>query len=164
MLIEGGLPMVGTPEDAPANLAKVLERSRALGGRGGRVFTTREKAIAERVDGFSPVSTEAAEILAERSLREVPGGWQWQADQRLKAGSEFRLTRDELAAFLRQVSAPAICLLADESPFRNLEVYRELLRLIDGIEVDHLPGRHHFHLEGAAAQIAERLRGFLGLA
>lgn len=161
MLIEGGLPMVSKAHDAPENLARVLLRTRQLGGRGGRVFASREQAIAERVDGFTPVSTGAAEILARRSLVEVSGGWQWQADQRLKAGSEFRLTREVLGAFLQRISAPTICILAEESPFAGLEIYRDMLKLIENIDVQRLPGRHHFHLEGAAEAIAARLLSFL---
>jgi pimeloyl-ACP methyl ester carboxylesterase len=161
MLIEGGLPIVGEAADAPENLATVLERSRALRGRSGRVFATREQAIAERVDGFSPVSHEAAEVLARRSLREVSGGWQWHADRRLKAGSEIRLTRELLVPFLNRVAAPALCVLAQNSPFAGLDIYRDLLGLIRGIEIHRVAGRHHFHLEGAAEEIAAHLKRFL---
>lgn len=161
MLIEGGLPILGKATDAPENLAKVLEATRRLRDRGGRIFETRDQAIAERVDGFSPVTAGAAEILARRSLRKVSGGWQWQGDRRLKAGSELRLTRELLQPFLERVSAPAICVLADESPFRDLDVYREMLGMIPGIAVHRIPGRHHFHLEGAASEIAAHLNRFL---
>ena len=161
MLIEGGLPFIGEAADAPAHLAQVLERMRVLRERGGRVFEQRDDAISERVDGFSPVSREAAEVLARRSLREVPGGWQWHADRRLKAGSEIRLTQELLAAFVSRVTAPAICMLAKDSPFGDLDLYREMLGLIAGIEVHRIAGRHHFHLEGAAVEIAQHLTRFL---
>lgn len=163
MLIEGGLPLVGDAAEAPENLASVIGKSRARAGRAGRVFATRELAIAERVDGFSPVTAEAAGILARRSLLEVDDGWQWQADQRLKAGSEFRFTRELLTPFLERVAAPTLCILADDSPFRHFAVYRELLGLIRGIEVARIPGRHHFHLEGQAPEIAGRLLRFVEL-
>jgi pimeloyl-ACP methyl ester carboxylesterase len=155
------LPLIGEAADAPANLAAVMQRTRELRRRGGRVYASRDQAIADRVNSFAPVTPEAAEVLAERSLREVAGGWQWQADQRLKAGSEFRLTRDELAAFLDRISAPVICIMAEDSPFANLELYREMLPRIADIVIERLPGRHHLHLEGAAADIATRIAQFL---
>lgn len=161
MLIEGGLPFTGEAADAPANLAEALVRARELRNRGGRIFESRDQAIAERVGGFSPVSVEAAEVLARRSLSRVEGGWQWQADQRLKAGSEFRLTLELLAAFVAHIRAPAICILANDSHFGELELYREMLGRFANIEVHRIPGRHHFHLEGEAPAIAERLLEFL---
>jgi pimeloyl-ACP methyl ester carboxylesterase len=161
LLLEGGLPILGEAADAPANLARVIERSRELSGRGGRIYASRAEAITERVNGFTPVTAEAAEILARRSLVEVAGGWQWQADQRLKAGSEFRLTREELIAFLVRVEAPTLCLMAEDSPFADRPGYRELLEMIAGIEIRRLPGRHHFHLETAATAIAASVTAFL---
>ena len=161
LLIEGGLPFIGEAAVAPENLAEALERSRELRERSGRVFASRDEAIAERVGGFSPVSPEAAEVLARRSLARVAGGWQWQADQRLKAGSELRLTRELLAAFVGRVTAPVICVLANDSPFGEMELYREMLDFFADIEVHRIDGRHHFHLEGAAEAIAERLVPFL---
>jgi pimeloyl-ACP methyl ester carboxylesterase len=160
LLLEGGLPILGEAADAPANLARVIERSRELSGRGGRIYASRAEAITERVNGFTPVTVEAAEILARRSLVEVAGGWQWQADQRLKAGSEFRLTREELIAFLQRVEAPTLCLMAEDSPFADRPGYRELLEIIRGIDIRRLPGRHHFHLEAAAAAIAASVTAF----
>jgi pimeloyl-ACP methyl ester carboxylesterase len=164
VLLEGGLPMIGAAAEAPDNLARVLERTRELRHRGSRVYGSRDQAIAERVGGFSPVSTEAAEILARRSLIAVPGGWQWQADQRLKAGSEFKLTHELIAAFVARVSAPTLCLLAADSPFGGLPLYREMLGRFPELEQHRIAGRHHFHLEGAADEIARHLLRFLEVA
>lgn len=161
MLVEGGLPFVGEAADAPQNLAKSITQSRQLMGKRGRVYGSREKAIAERVNGFSPVTEQAADILARRSLKQTNGGWQWQADQRLKAESELKLTRELLAPFLERVAAPAICILADDSPFGDWPIYREMLDRISGIEVHRISGRHHFHLEGEAPRIAAHLNRFL---
>jgi len=161
MLLEGGLPIVGEAAEAPANLERVLLRTRELQGRGGRVFESREQAIAERVDGFSPVTTAAAEILARRSLKSVAGGWQWQADQRLKAGSELRLTPELVRAFVERVSAPTLCIMAEQSPFADLSLYTDTLSRFAKLELLRIAGRHHFHLEGAAPAIAAELNRFL---
>jgi pimeloyl-ACP methyl ester carboxylesterase len=132
-------------------------------GKSGRVFAQRETAIAERAQGFSKVTAAAAEILARRSLREVPGGYQWHADQRLKATSELRLTAEHALAFVRRVTAPVLLLFATESPFAGWPLYREAAERFARIEVAQLPGGHHFHLEGAEADIAARIRRFLEL-
>jgi pimeloyl-ACP methyl ester carboxylesterase len=162
VLLEGGLPLTAEADEAPAGLKQALLEVRALRGKSGRVFTDRAKAIAERAAGFTKITDASAEILARRSLREVPGGFQWHADQRLKAQSELRLTPEHVRAFARQVAAPVLLIFAEESPFAGRALYREMPRLFANIEVEQLPGGHHFHLEGMESAIAERIRRFLG--
>jgi pimeloyl-ACP methyl ester carboxylesterase len=161
VLLEGGLPLTAEAEEAPAGLAQALRESRELRDKRGRVFSSRATAIAERAGGFSKVTTAAAEILARRSLREVEGGFQWHADQRLKAQSELRMTPEHARAFARRVAAPVLLLFAEQSPFVDRSLYRELPTLFANVEVGRLPGGHHFHLEGAEAPIADRVRRFL---
>jgi pimeloyl-ACP methyl ester carboxylesterase len=161
ILLEGGLPLTGEAADAPAGLAEALREARALRGKTGRIFPQRAMAIAERAAGFSKVTPAAAEVLARRSLREVPGGFQWHADQRLKAQSELRLTPEHVRAFARRVTAPVLLLFAAESPFADRPLYREMPSLFADIEVERVPGGHHCHLEGSEAAIAERIRRFL---
>jgi pimeloyl-ACP methyl ester carboxylesterase len=161
VLLEGGVPVLGEPADAPANLAQSILDSRSLRGKGGRVFADRQKAIAERAQGFTKISLAAAEILARRSLRAVPGGFQWHADQRLKGASELRLTAEHLRAFVRGVQAPVLLVLADDGPFGRWAIYAEIIGLFANVEVVRLPGGHHLHLEGGEAEIAERILRFL---
>ena len=162
ILLEGGLPLTGEPDEAPAGLAEALREARALRGKTGRVFSQRAAAIAERAAGFSKVTPAAAEVLARRSLREVPGGFQWHADQRLKAQSELRLTAEHVRAFARRVTAPVLLLFASKSPFVDRPLYREMPSWFSNIEVDRVEGGHHLHLEGAEDAIAERIKRFLG--
>ena len=161
VLLEGGLPFVGSADDAPHALAKALLDRRNLLGKSGRVFTDRATAIDERAAGFSKVSRAAAEILARRSLEQVPGGFRWRADQRLKGASEIKLTEDHVRAFVRNVRAPVLMILAEDSPFRELALYREMTAEFRSIEAVRLPGGHHFHLEGAETEIAARVLRFL---
>jgi pimeloyl-ACP methyl ester carboxylesterase len=164
VMLEGGLPLVGQADEAPGTLKRALVDQRSLRGRAGRVFRDRDTAIAERAEGFSKVSRAAAAILARRSLREVPGGFQWHADQRLKGSSEILLTADQIGAFVAAVRAPVLMILAEDSPFRGWPIYEEMVGRFAAIEVARLPGSHHFHLEGTEAEIAIRIRRFFGLA
>lgn len=163
VLIEGGVPVIGTPTEAPATLARSFRERRALRGKTGRVFGDRLTAIDERAQGFTKLSLAAAEILARRALREVPDGYQWQADQRLKGTPEVRLTIEHVRAFVRSVQAPVLMILAEQSPFGGTDLYKEMIGLFRNIEVVTLPGGHHLHLEGAQDYIAARVRPFLGI-
>lgn len=161
VLLEGGLPLTGEAEDAPENLARALREQRALLGKSGRVYAERSKAIAERAQGFTKIGIPAAEILARRSLRAVASGFQWHADQRLKAASALRFTAEHARAFARSIRAPVLLLFSTESPFAGRPLYREAAGLFPHVEVGTLPGGHHFHLEGAETEIAARIREFL---
>lgn len=164
VLIEGGLPLVDSPDHAPVRLAEALRDRRALSGRQGRVFGTRQRAIAERAAGFSQVTLDAAEILAGRSLREVDGGFTWHADQRLKGSSEVRYTVEQVRAFITRISAPVLMFRATGSPFNRLPEYAELLPAFARMEVVRIAGGHHLHLEGAQEQIAARIVKFFSAA
>ncbi len=161
VLLEGGLPLTGEEDGAPENLARALLDRRALRARSGRVFADRRQAIAERVQGFTKVTEAAAEVLAGRSLREVAGGFQWQADQRLKGASELRFTAGHVRAFVQRVAAPVLIVFAADSPFSSRPLYRQTTALFPRAEVLTLAGGHHFHLEGAQREIAARIRAFL---
>jgi pimeloyl-ACP methyl ester carboxylesterase len=160
VLIEGGIPVLGTVEEAPENLAKAIIETKQLRSKSGRVFPDRAAAIRERADGFSKVSVAAAEILARRSLREVPGGYRWHADQRLKATSEVRLTAEQVKAFLERISAPVLAVLATDSPFSHRPVFLDVLGAIPDLRVQRLRGGHHLHLEGGEERIAGAMRHF----
>jgi len=71
------------------------------------------------------------------------------------------MTPEHVRAFARRVKAPVLLLFAEESPFADRPLYRELPTLFADVEVDRVPGAHHFHLEGAEQVIAERIRRFL---
>lgn len=163
VLVEGGVPILTEAERAPENLAEALEGARALRAKTGRTFARRSVAIEERANGFSKVSTAAAEILARRSLREVAGGYRWHADQRLKGMSEFHLTPEQAGAFFARIEAPVLMFLAEESPFAHRESFTGQLCRFRRLEVEHMAGRHHLHLEGGEVEIASRVRRFLGL-
>jgi pimeloyl-ACP methyl ester carboxylesterase len=164
VLIEGGLPLTGEAVDAPENLARALLERRSLRQRSGRVFAERSRAIAERVQGFTKVTEAAAEVLARRSLREVPGGFQWHADQRLKGATELRFTMAHVRAFVQRVTLPVLIVFAADSPFSGRPLYRETTALFPQAEIVTLPGGHHFHLEGAEPEIAALIREFLAVA
>ena len=161
VLVEGGVPVVGTAAEAPETLARSFRERRELRAKSGRVFADRASANLERARGFTKLSTAAAEILARRSLREVDGGFVWHADQRLKGVPEVRLTREQVRAFVERVEAPTLMVLAEESPFGGTDLYQEMIAAFEEIETVVLPGAHHLHLEGAQGEIAALVRRFL---
>jgi pimeloyl-ACP methyl ester carboxylesterase len=163
VLIDGGIPIPGTPEESPERFGQAIVSRNKLRSEHGRIYATRDQAIRERSRGFTTTTIEAAEILARRSLREAGSGYSWYVDQRLKSESELRLSPEQIAAFLRAVSAPALALFASRSPLTKQPGFKALLQEIPDIEMVEMDGGHHFHLEDAAEEIAARVRQFFAL-
>ena len=162
ILLEGGLPLTGEADEAPAGSRRRCARRARCAARAAACSRERATAIAERAAGFSKVTPAAAEVLARRSLREVPGGFQWHADQRLKAQSELRLTpRARARVRARACTAPVLAAVRRREPVRRPAALPRDAELFADIEVERVPGGHHCHLEGAEAAIAERIRRFL---
>jgi pimeloyl-ACP methyl ester carboxylesterase len=160
-MIEGGMPFAGEPEETPEALAKAISERARVTGRTGRVFATREEAVQERTRGLSPVSVASADLLAQRSLREVDGGWQWHVDPCLKGALDLKLTPAQIEAFVLRVRAPSLIVFAADSPFSAWPAYRRMMPLFADLTELRLPGSHHLHMEGGEVEIARHAGPFL---
>ena len=160
-LLDGGVPIPAEPAEVPTRFAESItarERQRLIHGR---IFANRNDAIAERSRGFTKTTMGAAEILAQRSLHPVEGGFSWFVDQRLKTESELRLSHEQISAFMTTISAPTLAILATDSPLSRRDWFQSLLRQIRQLEVIEVTGGHHCHLEGREQGIAAHVTPFL---
>jgi pimeloyl-ACP methyl ester carboxylesterase len=152
-LIDGMFPLTHEPEQAPHKLGEALRAQLALRDKRRPVYASVERAVEARLRGGSPLSHEAAELLASRGLTAVAGGYTWRTDPRLTLPSPLRLTRAHAEAFVRAVRCPVDLVLAEQ----GLPVQRgEWLALLDSlpVRVHRVPGGHHLHLDDeAGAQV-----------
>ena len=111
--------------------------------------------------GVVAVSREAAELLAQRGLEPVPGGYTWRTDIRLTLPSVMRLTFAHVEHFVRAVHCPVSLILAEGG---QMNVEPRLKSLVEGtiFETHILPGGHHLHLndEAGAQQVADCFNPF----
>ncbi|WP_044875241.1 alpha/beta fold hydrolase [Pseudomonas sp. LFM046] len=148
-LIDGLMPYTGEADQAPAKLGEALRAQLALAGKRKPVYADADRAVEARMRGTGGVSREAAELLAQRGLMPVAGGYTWRTDNRLTLPSPLRLTRAHALAFARAVQCPAMLVLAEQG---LLEVEPRFAGLLEGLsmEVRRLPGKHHLHLDDDA--------------
>ncbi len=119
------------------------------------------QAVEARMKGLVAVSREAAELLAQRGLMPVPGGYTWRSDNRLTLASPLRLTEEQAMAFVRRVACPAQLVVAEQG---MLVQHRSLLEQLP-FKQQVLPGGHHLHLndEAGAALVADCFNRFFGI-
>ncbi|MFZ3152505.1 alpha/beta fold hydrolase [Pseudomonas sp.] len=162
-LIDGLIPYTGEADTAPQKLGEALKAQLALAGKSKPVYAEFARAVEARMRGVGAVSREAAELLAQRGLMPVPGGYTWRTDSRLTLPSPLRLTHAHALAFVRNLQCPVKLLMAQQG---MLLAQPSITQLVAGlaIEVAQLPGGHHLHLDDdvGAGLVADCFKAFLG--
>lgn len=145
-LIEGLGPL---GDDGTQTLERFREAMapRPDGNRPLRVFpaiddATRARALASGLDAV------LARPIVERGLREVDGGYSWRSDPRLSRPTAIRLAETQIMSLLLGLAAPTSLLLArPHPPYLEPEALQVRIDCVDRIEVTHMDGGHHLHLE-----------------
>ncbi len=162
-LIDGLIPYTGEPDTAPQKLGEALKAQLALAGKSKPIYAEFARAVEARMRGVGAVSREAAELLAQRGLMPVPGGYTWRTDSRLTLPSPLRLTHAHALAFVRNLQCPTKLVMAQQG---MLLAQPSITQLVEGlaIEVAQLPGGHHLHLDDdvGAGLVADCFKAFLG--
>lgn len=160
-LIDGVIPYTGEADSAPQKLGSALEALLAVNDKRKPVYASFDQAVEARMKGVGAVSREAAELLAQRGLMPVPGGYTWRTDPRLMLPSAMRLTRAHALGFVSRVACPTSLVLAEQ----GLMMQPELLELVESFPFDirRLVGGHHLHLDDdiGAEAVARVFNSFL---
>ena len=148
-LIDGIVARSGPDGDAAERMGQALQAQLDLEHKRKSVHPTLDRAVEARMKGLVAVSREAAELLAQRGLMPVPGGYSWRSDSRLTLPSPLRLSDEQAMAFVRRVSCPTTLVVAEQG---MLASHSELLDRLP-FNLERLPGGHHLHLNDEAGAI-----------
>lgn len=159
ILLEGLGPPATPADQVAATLRKAIEQMRALPDKRKPVYADPQQAVAARMPALGGMNEESARLLCERGLMEVPGGWTWRTDIRLRVTSSLRLTDEQVESFVRHIEAPTLLVLANDGlggagRFAHREAWVPNLTRVD------LPGRHHVHMDDPEP-VAQAIRSFL---
>lgn len=142
-LIDGLIPLTGEADAAAERMGSALQAQLSLPGKKKPVYRDQDRAIEARMKGVVAVSREAAELLAQRGLMPVPGGYTWRSDSRLTLPSATRLTHLQAMAFVDNVRCPTQLIVARDG---MLAKKRDLFSSLP-FGIESLPGGHHLHLD-----------------
>ncbi|MGH8439630.1 MAG: alpha/beta hydrolase [Pseudomonas sp.] len=160
-LIDGLIPPTSGPQDAAERMGMALQAQLSLGAKRKAVHPTLEQAVQARMKGLVAVSREAAELLAQRGLMPVPGGYTWRSDSRLTLPSPTRLSEAQALSFVQRIACPAkLVVAADGMLARHTELLEQL-----PFSHEVLPGGHHLHMndESGATLVADCFNRFFGI-
>jgi len=156
VLIDAIGPLPGSPEETLSSVARYVQAY--LGKAEQPVYRSRLQAIKARVQ-LADILLDTAEKLLERDLREVPGGYSWRSDVRLKHSFMRTFSEEQVLAFLRNIQAPTLLLQAERTALKEA-FYPGRIDSVRAMRVVTLPGGHHLHMENVEP-VAETLRAFL---
>jgi pimeloyl-ACP methyl ester carboxylesterase len=160
-LIDGLIPPIGEAENVAERMGAALQAQMNQSSKRKPVYAQIDRAVEARMKGAVAVSREAAELLAQRGLMPVPGGYTWRSDSRLTLASPLRLTRAQALGFVEAITCPAQLIVAQDG---MLAKNKELLSSLS-LDVKHLPGGHHLHLndEAGARAVADCFNRFFAV-
>ena len=157
VLLDGLMPVPVMVEDTVDQLRRAFDDRDRYRRKKLRYYEHYDDAIKSRLHGPLRLSRQAVDKLAARGLGHSTLGYYWRADPRLRGASEFKLTEAHSAAFIRQLTMPALLMLAMPQP----AAFQRWLAVAKTMTVERVEGAHHFHLEHSPGEVAQRIRDFL---
>jgi pimeloyl-ACP methyl ester carboxylesterase len=152
-------PLPKPVEEAPKNLRDFVRGYLSLAHKKLPSYASEEAALNARLQA-SDMSEDAARLLLHRGLRKEGDVYRWTTDARLTLASAVRLTEEHNRHFVEALQVPCKVLLAEQGLIKQFPLLEELQAYPD-ISFEILPGRHHFHMEEQAAQVAKKIADFL---
>ncbi len=153
-MIDGHLPVPVETHNAALQLAKSIRDQRRFGSSSPSFFASFQDAVEARANGFLALDLDAAEVLADRGVRQSEKGFYWHNDQRLKAASMIKLTRNHLESFLTAIEARTLLIYAINSVFTADDQQAELFAWVANLATVDMPGSHHLHMENQSREVA----------
>ncbi|MGI5200319.1 alpha/beta fold hydrolase [Spirillospora sp. CA-108201] len=156
VLIDAIGPLSSGPEETRLTVARYV--GAYLRDRPQPVYRTRLQAVRARVQ-LADILLDTAERLVERDLREVPGGYSWRTDARLKYPTVRTFTEEQVLEFIRSITAPTLLVTAERTALTE-DFYPRRVETVPRLRQVTLPGGHHLHMENAEA-VAKVIGEFL---
>lgn len=138
--------VTGQPEDALEQLRKSLTGRFKQSSRRLPVYPDLQHLRYARAK-VGEFSEELAELLLQRNLRRVEGGFSWRTDPRVRTASPFRFTAEQVPAVLQGIQAPLQVILAERSEDGLVEALAKWGPEVASLVTETLPGGHHLHME-----------------
>ncbi|WP_433713391.1 alpha/beta fold hydrolase [Nocardia sp. CA-084685] len=151
VLLDAIGPLSADPDRAVFGLARYLDTY--LNGDRHPVYRSRIHAVKTRVQ-LADILLDTAEVLVERDLIEVPGGFSWRHDVRLNRGLTATLGEEQVLAFLRGILAPTLLVTAERTALVE-PYYPTRIGSVPKLRQVTLPGGHHLHMENPDEVAAE---------
>lgn len=165
ILIDGLGPYSNSADETAAQLRRAVAQSLAPESR-PRQYASYEELLDRRAAASSEIERDALALIVERNAIERRDAhnravWQWSTDPRLKLASPTRLTHESVMNVLSEIKAPVLNLVASTGLMTRFPQFAERSERLACLNTVTIDGHHHFHLDGAVAEVADTINEFV---
>ncbi|MFB9905997.1 alpha/beta fold hydrolase [Allokutzneria oryzae] len=122
------------------------------------VYRSRSQALKARMQ-LADILLDTADRLLERDLRQVPGGFSWRSDVRLRYPFTLTFSEEQVRSYLANITAPVLFVGAERTALKE-DYYEGRFAAVPRLRRVTLAGGHHLHMENPDP-VAEAVRDFL---
>ena len=146
VLLESLGPLTEPAEKLPERLMKALQHRTNPERFDSRTFDDPQQAVESRL-AAAKMTQRAAELIIERQVKAVPGGWQWCFDPKQRMASSVYLSEEQALVLLASLSLRTLVVLAEDGYLVNRDETEQRLAHIPKLEKVSVPGNHHMHMD-----------------
>lgn len=159
VLLDGLRPNPVPETDFAVQLGLFL-REHLAPPRPATIYDSIEKAIKVRCRA-GDMNDASAALIAQRGLVQMPDGWCWRHDPRLRFASAVKMSQENIDSVMNKLAQmPHRVFFTEEGLGAVLKAHGELERWLRELNSEMLPGRHHFHMEEPAVELAMKINTF----
>lgn len=148
LLLDGAWPEPQSEAVLVEALQKALQQRTGIPKKATR-FPSRKAALEARANSRFPVTTMAAECLAERGLIQQSSSYIWKADPKLHLVGGLKLSLTALQALSQNIRAKVHLWIAEKGVLTNTSARQMLCQVFPSIVLHDIEGNHHFHMDDA---------------
>lgn len=145
-LIDGIGPITLEEPQFPDLLKKAFRDYARLPAKKLPIYSNVDDAVQARQQ-VSKMHKQSVELLVNRGIKEVTGGYTWRTDPRLLCSPLIMYTENQIPFFLQSIQCN-VCLIRPSNgwPFDE-KVFADRVRHLDNIEIHKIDGEHHVHID-----------------
>ena len=164
-LIDNLGPRSSIVDEGPINLEYAVSHVLKTSERKLTIYKSVEDAAQVRFDSKEipeplRLSLSSALVLTERGVNHVESGVAWSSDPRLRIGSLYFLTQDQVLAFLKKISSPTLLVRASHGVLWSRSYMPQRYGVVQNLTIVDVDGPHHVHMENAE-EVARHVWSFL---
>jgi pimeloyl-ACP methyl ester carboxylesterase len=163
ILIEALGPISGKADEAGQRLRQAVAARRYLeNDKAAKIIPDIGTAVNARL-AATKMTRETAQLIVERNLQAVPGGYVWRSDARMMLPTHVRTDEQFVRSWIRSIEAQTLVIAADPAPiyFSPEQRANRLADLKHG-HLQMIEGGHHVHME-KPDEVANLVMAFLML-